>query len=163
MSWCDSIFLSHCPCYGALFTLFTAGTTAYVVGSISTTPDTPYSLDPQLVILLALTGLWGLILAPFSIIHIDQTLRNKTTLENMKRQAEKRRRKEARASGTQQWEDLGPMPPHEWDIGWWANWTSIMGNTCWMWFIPLPTRGLGDGQTFPRRPTPEATRGEQAV
>ncbi|RKP13311.1 DHHC palmitoyltransferase-domain-containing protein [Piptocephalis cylindrospora] len=148
--------------YGGLFTLFTAGTVASVIGTIAATPNTAYSLDPQLVILLGLTGFWGLILGPFAIIHIDQTLRNKTTLENMKRQAEKRRRHDAKAHGTQQWEDLGPMPPNEWDIGWKANWRSVMGKTWWMWFIPLPARDLGDGVKFPRR-TSQAIQGDQAV
>ena len=37
-----------------------------------------------------------------------------------------------------------PGDPHPWDVGCKQNWTQVMGDTVWDWFLPIrPTQGDG--------------------
>jgi hypothetical protein len=37
--------------------------------------------------------------------------------------------------------------PHPWDLGWRRNWTQVMGEEVWDWFLPIRTTP-GDGVRF---------------
>jgi hypothetical protein len=40
-----------------------------------------------------------------------------------------------------------PGDPHPWDLGWRRNWTQVMGDKVWDWFLPIrPSQG--DGARF---------------
>jgi hypothetical protein len=41
--------------------------------------------------------------------------------------------------------DLGD--PHPWDLGWRRNWTQVMGDKVWDWFLPIHG-SQGDGVRF---------------
>ena len=97
----------------------------------------------------ALAGLWSLMLIPFAGMHAFQILTNQTTIEYMKRQSAKHRRKVRQRDARRRLDgNLEGMAEEQteyirrdeddirnpWYYGMMANWKSIMGDNPWLWF-----------------------------
>ena len=82
------------------------------------------------LVLLLLAGMFTVALAMFSGQHLFILLGNRTQVEAVV----------TMPSGRSRW---------IFNVGRRANWTQVMGDAWWEWFLPIPHRGGPDGLTFP--------------
>ncbi|KAI1292720.1 palmitoyltransferase for Vac8p, partial [Mortierella claussenii] len=121
------------------------------------------TFDLHWAIMTAFTFLLALLIVSFTGAHMIYILKNRTTIESLQdiRTTFIRVQYTKPGAGI---EDTLTMSPywsgqgfnvikvepgeHLWDRGsWLANWKSIMGNSCWLWFIPCgntPGDGIHD-------------------
>ncbi|KAG1775627.1 DHHC palmitoyltransferase-domain-containing protein [Suillus placidus] len=125
------------------------------------------AINPQHIVLLALTALFGLFCFLMFLTQVQLIMLNQTTVESLGFRTMKEREQDNLAH-MHRWYDCGAKKRtrQRWDkewgrIGkegnlWWlgsrrANWESVMGKNVWWWFLPVG-RGLEDGVNFPTNP-----------
>ncbi|KAG2151089.1 DHHC palmitoyltransferase-domain-containing protein [Suillus bovinus] len=125
------------------------------------------AINPQHIVLLALTALFGLFCCLMFLTQVQLIMLNQTTVESMGFRSMQEREQDNLAH-MHRWYECGAkrrtrqLWDKEWGrIGkegnlWWlgsrrANWESVMGKNVWWWFLPVG-RGLEDGLNFPTNP-----------
>ncbi|KAG1852125.1 DHHC palmitoyltransferase-domain-containing protein [Suillus subalutaceus] len=133
----------------------------------SRTRSSAPAINPQHIVLLALTGLFGLFCFLMFLTHVQLIMLNQTTVESLGFRSMQEREQD-NLSRMHRWYDCGAKrrTRRRWDkewgrIGkegnlWWlgsrrANWESVMGKNVWWWFLPVG-RGLEDAVNFPTNP-----------
>lgn len=162
-SICDRCILKmdhHCPwlnsCVGyqnyKFFYLFVVWGTVYCIFICgSTVPSIVDFFAPgqqglgadvlQKALLVLTSGLFGLALAMFSVMHTTLLLGNKTTIESFQERTLIR------------FEGKGPLlsveSSHIYDLGSWReNFRQVMGRNPWLQWLPVSTQ-TGNGHSFP--------------
>ncbi|KAF8625864.1 hypothetical protein AX15_005159 [Amanita polypyramis BW_CC] len=131
------------------------------------TVDNKLNVDPQLVIIIVLAGIFGLFTSALTFSHVWLILNNQTTVESMgiRRMKEResaqldkafsvldcRSKKHMREEWDREWGNL----EYEGHI-WWtgdkrAAWEDVMGRNVLGWFFPV-SRGLNNGLSYPVNP-----------
>ncbi|KIK41163.1 hypothetical protein CY34DRAFT_85926 [Suillus luteus UH-Slu-Lm8-n1] len=125
------------------------------------------AINPQHIVLLALTALFGLFCCLMFLTQVQLIMLNQTTVESLGFRTMQEREQDNLAR-MHHWYDCGAKKrtKQAWDkewgrIGkegnlWWlgsrrANWESVMGKNVWWWFLPVG-HGLEDGMNFPTNP-----------
>lgn len=133
----------------------------------SRTRSSAPAINPQHIVLLALTALFGLFCFLMFLTHVQLIMLNQTTVESLGFRSMQEREQDNLAR-MHHWYDCGAKrrTRRRWDkewgrVGkegnlWWlgsrrANWESVMGKNVWWWFLPVG-RGLEDGVNFPTNP-----------
>ncbi|KAG1896241.1 DHHC palmitoyltransferase-domain-containing protein [Suillus fuscotomentosus] len=131
-----------------------------------TRPSAP-ALNPQYIVLLAQTALFGLFCFLMFLTQLQLIMLNQTTVESLGFRSMQEREQDNLAH-MHRWYQYGAKKRtrRRWDkewgrIGkegnlWWlgsrrANWESVMGKNVWWWFLPVG-HGLDDGMNFPTNP-----------
>ncbi|KAG1856741.1 DHHC palmitoyltransferase-domain-containing protein [Suillus subluteus] len=169
----------HCPCQQKLFSFFVnfvqwasilsfwMFATILGLNIKSRTRSSAPAINPQHIVLLALTGLFGLFCFLMFLTHVQLIMLNQTTVESLGFRSMQEREQD-NLSRMHRWYDCGAKrrTRRRWDkewgrIGkegnlWWlgsrrANWESVMGKNVWWWFLPVG-RGLEDAVNFPTNP-----------
>ncbi|KLO17758.1 zf-DHHC-domain-containing protein [Schizopora paradoxa] len=177
----------HCPwigqCVGAFnykfFGIFLFWSSLYalwvlstLVGSIArNSNNSGFSVDPQHVVVIALSGILSLFCVMMLIAHIYMTLQNTTSIESLGMRDMREDEKEIlaelapmcssrnvftrRRQIMREWDKEWGKPRTEMNI-WWlgskkANWEHRMGKSKLGWILPIGA-SLGDGLTFPVNP-----------
>ncbi|KAF8334416.1 zf-DHHC-domain-containing protein [Amanita rubescens] len=125
------------------------------------------SLDPQLVLIIALTGLFGLFTWTLTISHIMLILSSQTTVESLMIRHMKERESHQLNKAYACWDIRSKRYSRkEWDNEWgdldteghiwWMEdrrtaWEDVMGTNIWGWFFPV-SRGLNNGTSYPVNP-----------
>jgi len=173
----------HCPwigqCVGAhnhkyfvnflqwalLFCAWTFGTLLAEV--IKRTHDPNGDLDPQEIVILALSALFLLFTVTLLATHIRLIVFNQTTVEHMYQQSMEERESHnlsklyacyqfgEKRKLKKQWNAEWGRMTTEGNL-WWLgstrkNWEYIMGPSVWQWFLPIPGT-QGDGLNYPTNP-----------
>ncbi|KAG2078412.1 zf-DHHC-domain-containing protein [Suillus decipiens] len=129
--------------------------------------SSPSEINPQHIVLLALTALFGLFCFLMFLTHLQLIMLNQTSVESLGFRSMQEREQDDLAR-MHRWYECGAKKRtrERWDkewgrIGkegnlWWlgsrrANWESVMGKNVWWWFLPVG-RGLEDGVNFPTNP-----------
>ncbi|KAI7872435.1 DHHC palmitoyltransferase-domain-containing protein [Spinellus fusiger] len=108
-------------------------------------------IDPQWIVLLLITFLFGMTMCGFSVIHIYYVTHNESTIEHINTRMYEIR-VDFDTSGMN-YEVVSVQPDAQlWDRGAKANWCSVFGDKIWMWFLPMNIT-LGDGLTFLYNPS----------
>ncbi|KAK9466561.1 DHHC palmitoyltransferase-domain-containing protein [Lipomyces arxii] len=112
-----------------------------------------HSANAQFIVIDAISFVFALLLAPFACTHLFYVLMNTATIEFLNR---KYRIYTINIA-------VDPDQPHIraivhsefgmklWDIGYWQNWKSVMGDNVWEWFLPWNTTKQ-DGSLFKYNP-----------
>lgn len=133
----------------------------------SQTRSSAPAINPQHIVVLALTALFGLFCFLLFMTQVQLIMLNQTTVESLAFRSMQEREHDNLAR-MHPWYDCGAKKRtrQRWDkewgrIGkegnlWWlgsrrANWESVMGKNVWWWFLPVG-RGLEDGLNFPTNP-----------
>lgn len=97
-------------------------------------PMDTYITVLDIVILISTFLFGGCFVGGLFFSHTLLLLQNKTTFERLRPQ-----------------KSVLDLPPNErlFDIGWRANWAAVMGPNPMMWLVPVPTRYVTDGCSFP--------------
>ncbi|EGN94644.1 hypothetical protein SERLA73DRAFT_187681 [Serpula lacrymans var. lacrymans S7.3] len=174
----------HCPwighCVGAynhrFFVIFLIWAVLFTCWTFSTLLGLnvrPYSrmlvhdIDPQHIVVIALTGFFGIFAVLMLISQIMLIRLNQTTVESIGFRL-MREREAGTLAYMYSWYDFGARRRtlKKWDqewgqIGtegnlWWlgssdANWEAVMGKNMWWWFLPIGHR-LDDGLSYPTNP-----------
>ncbi|KAF9646143.1 zf-DHHC-domain-containing protein [Thelephora ganbajun] len=171
----------HCPwigqCVGArnhkfflqfVFwaSLFCAWTFSTLLGFVAL-PRNHENLDTLKIVIIILTGLFGLFTLTMLGTHMRLILLNMTTVEQMRVQDVKERESEMlsemypmcafakKRQARARWDEEWGRPMIEGNI-WWLgsgqkNWESVMGESVWSWFIPVG-KAENDGLDYPVNP-----------
>lgn len=125
------------------------------------------AINPQHIVAVALTALFGLFCCLMFLTQVQLIMLNQTTVESLAFRSMQEREQDNLAR-MHRWYDFGAKQRtrQRWDkewgrIGkegnlWWlgssrANWECVMGKNVWWWFLPVG-RGLEDGLSFPTNP-----------
>ncbi|KAF8130173.1 DHHC palmitoyltransferase-domain-containing protein [Boletus edulis] len=124
-------------------------------------------LDPQQIVVIALTGFFGLFCVLILSSQLHLILLNQTTVESLNHRS-MRDREDALLSQMHKWYHFCAKrrTRRQWDeewgrIGiegnlWWlgsgkANWEAVMGKNVWRWILPVGHH-LDDGLNYPTNP-----------
>jgi len=124
-------------------------------------------IDPQLIIIIALSGVFALFTISLQISHVFLISKGQTTVESMQMRNQRDRESDAldRAFGNCGFGQKQRMR-HIWDEEWgridkegnlwWLggtkeNWVDVMGHNPLGWFLPIG-RSMGDGLQYPVNP-----------
>ncbi|KAI8075019.1 DHHC palmitoyltransferase-domain-containing protein [Gongronella butleri] len=132
--------------YGALFCLYTLGTTLPPTIDILQQPMGILNVDFNYIFLCFAAGVFGLFLVPFSLFHARQLCKNRTTIEFYEK-ANYRLGKRTNG-GRYQSDIMRSKYFNPWDLGTRANVEQVMGANPWRWFIPVG-QPLGNGCQYP--------------
>ncbi|KAG2079891.1 DHHC palmitoyltransferase-domain-containing protein [Suillus cothurnatus] len=125
------------------------------------------AINPQHIVLLALTALFGLFCFLMFLTQVQLIMLNQTTVESLAFRSMQEReqdnlahmyhwyacgaKKRARKRWDKEWGRIGKEGNLWWLGSRRANWESVMGKNVWWWFLPVG-RGLEDGVNFPTNP-----------
>lgn len=129
-TWCISMFIVDTVFLWDFFTI--------------NLPETmqPEFLPINWVILEILSGMVGLVVGGFGAWHVSLVLRNYTTIELME---------ETRFRGDQTRYLTAQSPKDKFNIfnlTYMDNWTQVMGDSAYEWFLPRQSNRRGDGHNF---------------
>ncbi|THH19180.1 hypothetical protein EW146_g1939 [Bondarzewia mesenterica] len=125
------------------------------------------SIDPQHIIVIALSGLFTIFTSIMLITHTMLISANMTTVEHMSMRTMKETERgmlaelhpfwaiSAKKRTLKEWEKKWGRMEKEGNL-WWQgsvrkHWELVMGPNAWTWFLPIG-RGTSDGVTFERNP-----------
>jgi hypothetical protein len=103
----------------------------YFTGSV-TMPTYVIALDMAILVVTFLFG--GCFVGGLFVSHTLLIFQNKTTFERLRPQ-----------------KSAVNLPAGErlFDTGTCNNWVQVMGSNPWLWFVPIPTKPVVDGCTYP--------------
>lgn len=173
----------HCPwigqCVGAhnqkyfvnflqwamLFCIWTFGTLLAQVIKVNKEPNG--DLDPQEIVILALSALFLLFTSTLLVPHVRLIILNQTTVEYMYHQSMEEReshnlsklfafyqfreKRELRRQWDAEWGKIGTEGNLWWLGSARKNWEYTMGSSVLQWILPIPGT-QGDGLTYPTNP-----------
>jgi len=149
--------------WGCLFCVWTFST---LLGFV-VLPRNQEDLDILKVVIIALSGLFGLFTCAMLVTHVRLILLNMTTVEQMSAQDMKEHESAmlsnqysmcaitAKRRTRARWDEEWGRPAIEGNI-WWLgsgrkNWESVMGQSVWSWFFPIGA-AEDDGLDYPVNP-----------
>ncbi|KIJ61195.1 hypothetical protein HYDPIDRAFT_96950 [Hydnomerulius pinastri MD-312] len=152
--------------WGTVFCFWTLATLLGLNVKSQTRSPAP-DLDPQQIVVIALSGLFGLFCILMFITQLHLIRLNQTTVESIGSRSMRDREQEV-LSNEYRWYEIGAKrrTQKQWDnewgeIGregnlWWlgsgrANWEAVMGKNMWWWFLPIGHR-LDDGMSYQTNP-----------
>lgn len=95
--------------------------------------------NAHMVVIFILSAFWSAILLSFTGVHIRYILINTTTIEQMKLGRNDFPIYNFKNSdGTRIVSRMRFKDPTPYDIGPYNNWKDVMGNSPWLWFLPIP-------------------------
>jgi len=121
-------------------------------------------LDPQMIVIIALAGLFALFTSTLVVTHVHMILKGQTTVESMGIRS-MRERESATLQRAYSWWEFGARKrtikewDHEWGALstegniWWmgSEWFSVMGSNAFGWVFPIG-RSLDDGLSYSVNP-----------
>ncbi|KIJ18105.1 hypothetical protein PAXINDRAFT_161618 [Paxillus involutus ATCC 200175] len=152
--------------WGTVFCLWTF-VTLLCLNVIPPSRSSAPKLDPQQIVVIALSGFFGIFAILMLITQLHLILMNQTTVESLGLSTMRDREQEI-LSHKYRWYEIGAKrrARQQWDsewgeIGkegnlWWlgsrrANWEAVMGKNVWWWLLPVGHR-LDDGLSYPTNP-----------
>ncbi|KAI9322002.1 DHHC palmitoyltransferase-domain-containing protein [Obelidium mucronatum] len=108
-------------------------------------------LNIHWVLLIFVSGAFGVVLLAFGALHLMYILTNKTTIESMERARRYRVFANDSPSSRAEGRDgtaLSRFGVNIFDVGAKENWKAVMGRDWRYWFLPVDSSD-GDGHTFP--------------
>ncbi|KAF8841075.1 zf-DHHC-domain-containing protein [Paxillus ammoniavirescens] len=152
--------------WGTIFCLWTFAT-LLCLNIMSPSGSSVSKLDPQQIVVIALSGFFGIFAILMLITQLHLILMNQTTVESLNLRLMRDREQEI-LSHRYRWYEIGAKrrARQQWDsewgeIGkegnlWWlgsskANWEAVMGRNVWWWLLPVGHH-LDDGLSYPTNP-----------
>jgi len=132
--------------------------------NIIASSNSNFSIDPQVIVIIAFAGFFGLFTSIMLVSHAWMICLNTTTVESLGIQSIKENERSTltqmhgfyrfaeKAKTKRRWDAEWGKIETEANL-WWlgsarANWESVMGKKIWWWFLPIG-RSASDGLVYP--------------
>jgi len=148
-----------------VLTSYTLGT--LVAYTVTSTQSSATTVNPQEIVVIALSGLFLLFTALLVVSHTHMILKGQTTVESMQVRSMREREERTLARGFSSWEFAAKKrKQREWDEEWgrpskegyiwwkgsaYEEWVDVMGRNRLGWILPIGRSGR-DGLDYPVNP-----------